>query len=271
MPRVRIYNTEAIVLRASPLGEADRLLTLLTPGIGKLQATVRGVRKTTSKLGGHLDILTRSSLTLAKGRSLDTITGAEAQETFPLVKGNLEKLSRAIYLTDLVDSLCPLEAPNPPVYTLFLDGLRALGIEADSDLLLRYMELQLLSLSGFLPELQRCAECHGQLAPSQHLWSPIAGGVVCPACSASRPGATNLSLNALKVIRFLSTATVSSATMVRVNGPLHRELAAIMDTYLRYTLEREMRSAAFLRSVSHARAYAGSRPSENESGVPAGH
>ncbi len=271
MPRARIYNTEAIVLRASPLGEADRLLTLLTPGMGKLQATARGVRKPTSKLGGHLDLLTRSSLTLAKGQSLDTITGAEAQETFPLVKGNLERLSRAIYMAELMDSFSPLEAPSPPVYTLFLEGLRGLGIEADSDLLLRYVELQLLGLSGFLPELQRCAECHGQLAPSRHLWSPAAGGVVCPACSGSPSGATNLSLNGLKVIRFLSTATAASATMVRVNAPLHRELAAIMDAYLRYTLERELRSVAFLRSVSRAKAYAGLPPSGNESEVPAGH
>ncbi|MFH1141123.1 MAG: hypothetical protein V1724_05540 [Chloroflexota bacterium] len=61
------------------------------------------------------------------------------------------------------------------------------------------------------------------------------------------------------------------ATMVRVNAPLHRELAAIMDAYLRYTLERELRSAAFLRSVSRAKAYAGSPPSGNESEVSAGH
>ncbi len=270
MPRVRIYNTEAIVLRASPLGEADRLLTLFTPGMGKLQATARGVRKTTSKLGGHLDLLTRSSLTLSKGQSLDTITGAEAQETFPLVKGNLERLSRAIYLVELVDSLSPLEASSPAIYTLFLEGLRGLGVEADTDLLLRYMELQLLSLSGFLPELQRCAECRNPVAPSQHLWSPIAGGVVCPACGASRPGATNLSLNALKVLRFLSTAAVSSATMVRVNASLHRELAAIMDVYLRYTLERELRSTAFLRSLAHTRAYAGTPRPLNESEMPVG-
>ena len=165
MARPRIYNTEAIVLRTSPLGEADRLLTLLTPGLGKLRATARGVRKPTSKLGGHLDSLTRSSLTLAKGQTLDTITGADTRETFPLVKGNLDRLSRAIYLTELVDTLSPLEAPNPAIYTLFLEGLRLLGTDADPDLVLRYMELQLLSHSGFLPELHQCVECHGQIAP----------------------------------------------------------------------------------------------------------
>ena len=107
----RIYNTEAIVLRAHPLGEADRLLTLFTPTLGKLRASARGVRKPTSKLGGHLDPLTRSSLTLAKGQTLDTITGADTREAFPTVKSDLGRLSRAIYLVELVDASIPWKPP----------------------------------------------------------------------------------------------------------------------------------------------------------------
>ena len=257
MTRPRIYNTEAIVLRTSPLGEADRLLTLLTPGLGKLRASARGVRKPTSKLGGHLDPLTRSSLTLARGQSLDTITGADTRETFPLVKGNLDNLSRAIYLTELVDTLSPLEAPNPALYTLFLEGLRLLGTDASPDLVLRYMELHLLSLSGFLPELHRCVECHGQIAPNEHLLSPATGGVLCPACRPSHSDAMHLSLNALKTLRFLSTSAMSQAMSVRVNPPLHRELAALMAAFLRDTLEYELRSAAFLCSVAQTEPYSG--------------
>lgn len=257
MSRPRIYNTEAIVLRTSPLGEADRLLTLFTPGLGKLRATARGVRKPTSKLGGHLDSLTRSSLTLARGQSLDTVTGADTQEAFPLVKSDLGRLSRAIYLTELVDAFNPLEAPNPPVYTLFLEGLRMLGTEADTDLVLRYLEIQLLGLAGFLPELQRCVECRGQVTPKEHYFSPAGGGILCPACSPSHPGAMSISVEALKVVRFLSTATMPSAVLVRVKPPLHRELAALMDSLLRYTLERELRSTAFLRAVTQLRPHVG--------------
>ena len=250
MSRPRIYDTEAIVLRTSPLGEADRLFTLLTPHLGKLRVTARGVRKPTSKLGGHLDSLTRSSLTLARGRNLDTITGADTRETFPLLKGNLDRLSRAIYLTELVDAISPLEAPNPAEYTLFLDGLRILETDADPELVVRYMELQLLSISGFLPELRHCVECHGQVTPDQHLVSPAAGGVVCPSCRSTHSDAMRISLNALKLLRFLSTATMPAAVSLRVKPPLHREVAAVMDAFLRRTLERELRSAAFVRSVT---------------------
>ena len=71
MTRPRIYTTEAIVLRTSSLGEADRLITLLTPGLGKLRAAARGVRKPTSKLGGHLDSLTRyANLSIIGGELL---------------------------------------------------------------------------------------------------------------------------------------------------------------------------------------------------------
>lgn len=260
MGRPRIYNTEVIVLRSRPLGEADRVLTLITPGLGKIEAKARGVRKAASKLGGHLEPLTRSSLTLAKGQSIDTVTGAESLETFSSVKDSLERLARGIYLTELVDALSPLDAPLPAVYDLFLECLRALGEEGDLDLVLRYSELQLLIHSGFMPELYQCTECHSLIAPHHHFLSPQAGGALCPACSSSYSDAMGLSLNAMKVLRFLAAARITSAIPLRVGPPLHRELAALMDSYLRYTLERELRSAAFLRSLSPPGAYAATTP-----------
>jgi len=255
LPRPRIYNTEAIVLRSNPLGEADRLLTLLTPTLGKLQATARGARKTTSKLGGHVDVLTRSSMALARGQSIDTITSADTLETFIPVKSNLEKLSRAVYLAELVDMLSPLESPSPTIYALFLESLRALEAKADMDTVVRYTEIQLLSCSGFLPELQECTECRTSVTPGQHYFSPAAGGILCPSCRTSHPDAFNISLNALKVLRFFSTSSISSALLLRIDPPLHRELAAIISAYLRYVLEREPRSIAFLHALSRLAAH----------------
>ena len=238
------------MLRAMPLGEADRLFTLLTPQLGKLRATARGVRKPTSKLGGHLDPLTRSSLTINRGRNLDTITGADTLETFPLVKEDLERLSRAIYAVELVDAFSPEEAASPQVYALFLETLRALGTAPSPDLVLRYFELHLLDLTGFSPTLDRCVECHEQVLPGQHLFSASASGILCPACRASQPQAAPISVDALKTMRFLSSQTMHSAMRLRVNPPLQREVAALLSAFLRYILDREVRSTAFLRSVT---------------------
>ena len=249
MPRPHTYNTEAVILGTAPLGEADRLLTLFTPTLGKLTATARGVRKPTSKLGGHLDSLTRSSLTLARGRTLDTITGADTLEAFLPMKSNLVRLSQALYLAELVDVLNPTEAPNPPAYALLLEGLTALGSQDDTEVLLRYLELRLLAYTGFLPELHHCVECHGLLSPGEHLFSPQAGGVLCPSCRPAHPDAAQLSVDALKVLRYLSTATLQSAALLKVSQPLHSELARLISAFLRHILEREVRSVAFLRSL----------------------
>ncbi len=253
MSRPRIYSVEAVVLRSSPIGEADRLLTVLTPSIGKLRITARGVRRTKSKLGGHLEPLTRSTLTIARGQNLDTATGADAREMFSALKENLPRLSAALYLTELVDSLNPLEAPNPPGYFTYLEGLRAIEIQNKTELVLRYLEICLLGQAGFSPELRQCVECHSPITEGNHRFSARAGGVLCPACQASLPGVRPLSLEALKVLRFFSTATLSSALMVNVGPALQRELNTLMDSYVRYTLERELRSASFLRSIENMR------------------
>ena len=101
--RPRSYKTEGVVLRASPVLEADRLVTVLTPSLGKLMVTVRGARRIKSRLGGHLDVLNRVSLVLALGHRFDVVTGAESAESFASLKGDLERLAAALYLSELTN------------------------------------------------------------------------------------------------------------------------------------------------------------------------
>src|SRR5438045_4093476 len=101
MPRV--YRCEAVVLRQRRLGEADRILTLYTPQLGKVEAVAKGVRKQTSRKAGHLEPLTLSSLLIASGRNLDIITQAETVESFLPLREDLTRLSRGMYVAELVD------------------------------------------------------------------------------------------------------------------------------------------------------------------------
>ena len=78
MPKPRTYQTEAIIIRKTKLGEADRILTLYTPDLGKIQGIAKGVRRPKSRLSGHLELLTHSQVTLVRGRgNLDTIIGSQ--------------------------------------------------------------------------------------------------------------------------------------------------------------------------------------------------
>src|SRR5574341_2449615 len=124
MPIPRMYKTEAIVLRGRRLGEADRILTLYTPGFGKIDAKAKGVRKTTSRMSGHLQPLTRCVLQLAQGHVSDVLTVCETLESFQPLRDDLERLSRALYATELIERFVPERANSYPTYRLLVDTLR---------------------------------------------------------------------------------------------------------------------------------------------------
>ena len=171
---------------------------------------------------------------------------AETIQAFIPAKSSLYRISRAIYLGELVDALNPLEAPNPSAYSLLLEGLNQLGDNIDIDLLMRYLELHLLDNAGFLPELHHCVECHKTVSPGAHHFSPKAGGLICPDCHHIDGDTVSLSVGALKVLRYLSSSTQRSAMTLVVPQPLQRELAGVLAAYLRYILEKEMRSLNLL-------------------------
>jgi DNA repair protein RecO (recombination protein O) len=246
MPRPRVYRTEAIVLKTTPLGEADSLVILYTPGLGKLRAVAKGVRRPTSRLVGHLEPLTCVELALARGQNLDIITQAQVLESFGPLKAHLTGASQGIYIAELVDGFGTEGSANPPLYSLLLDTLRFLSHSPGVELALRYFELKLLQLSGFMPELHRCVECRREPPPGQHRFSPDTGGVLCTSCSPPGCLILPLTLQAIKVLRFLRGAQLGGVARLRVSPTLGEELRSLLRATIRYWLEREVRSAAFL-------------------------
>ncbi len=101
--RDRLYRVEAIVLKRSDYGEADRLLTLFTPDLGKLRAIAKGARKPSSRKSGHVELFTHSALLIARGRHLDVVTQADTLDAFLPLRENLDRLGFAYYLAELVD------------------------------------------------------------------------------------------------------------------------------------------------------------------------
>ena len=116
MPQPRVYKTQAVVLRQRKLGEADKIVTLYCSHLGKVDGVAKGIRRTKSRLAGHLEPLTFGSYLLAEGRNLDVITQAETIDAFPKIRGDLHRLSLGIYCTELVDRLVPLRSEGNPIF-----------------------------------------------------------------------------------------------------------------------------------------------------------
>lgn len=243
--RLRTYKAEALVLRASNLGEADRVVTFFSPTLGKFRATVRGARRITSRLGGHVDVLNRVQLAVAQGRTLDVVTNAEAQETFRQVKESLDLVVHALYLTELTEALVPELAPHPRSYNILLSSLRALGADVQSSTILRYSELRLLEDAGYMPQLSQCVNCEGNIMPNKHKFAPILGGVVCSKCFLSLGALHPLSVNALKVLRFFANSNLDRVQGLAIPKDLEAELERLLSAAISHVLEKDLTTGSF--------------------------
>lgn len=246
MPPPKVYQTEAIVLHAFRLGEADKLLTLYTPYLGKLKAVAKGVCRPRSKLGGHVELLTYSQMMLSRGQNLDVVNQSQAINSFLPIREDLWRTSCALYAAELTNRFTPENAENRSIFQLLLDTLLWLCQSQRGELILRYFELHLLASLGYQPQLDACSNCNSLLEPTANFFSPAAGGALCPVCGSSQPFTQPLSVNAIKVLRFLQKEPYSSANRLKIAAGLGQELQQLMRSYIRYYLEREVKSGVWL-------------------------
>jgi len=249
MPKPRNYQTEAIIIKKTKLGEADTILTLYTPNLGKIQGFGKSLRKTKSKMAGHLELLTHSQIALARGRNIDTITGAQTIDSFLPIKSDLDLASCALYATELVNQFAAADVEDYPVFQLLLATMQRLSQGSNSELVLRYFELQLLGEVGYRPQLEQCVACHKPLKESTNSFSPGAGGMVCANCRPTQPFSYPLSLEAQEALRALQSNDYETVSGIILDSELSHQLAVVIRNYIRYLLERDVKSAAWLDSL----------------------
>ena len=250
MPRPeRVFRTEAVILRRQDFGEADRLLTLLTPEHGKLRAIAKGARKPTARKTGHVELYTLVDMLIARGRELHIVQQAETKEPFLRLREDLLRGSYAAYLVELLDRFTAEQDPGRGEFRLLVQALGWLCDEDDPRLVARYYELRLLELAGFAPALHTCAIGQEPLEPRDQFFSPADGGVVCPDHRAGLDRGLPLSLTALKVLRHLQRQPWHAVRQLQVGGPLHQDLERMMHAYIGYLLEQRLQSVEFLRKL----------------------
>jgi DNA repair protein RecO (recombination protein O) len=250
MPIPRTYRAEAIVLKGMDLGEADRIVTLYTRYFGKLRAVAKGARRPTSRLAGHVEPLAHAVFQLAKGRELDVVTQAETRETYRGLRETLVETAAGWYVAELVDRFTVDRVPSAPTFDLLATALRHLARGEPPTLVCRWFDLHLLDRSGFRPELFRCVHCGLGLEERDHLFSPAAGGVVCPRCRAEAEGpVASVTVRALKSLRYLLRNEFAEAARLRVDAALGLELERHLRSFLHVVLDREVNAQRLLDDV----------------------
>jgi DNA repair protein RecO (recombination protein O) len=246
MTRERTFRSEAIVLKRTDFGEADRLLTLYSRERGKIKAVAKGARKPQSRKTGHVELFMRTNFLFAQGRDLAIITQAEMVEAYPALRDDLVRTTYAAYVMELLDRFTVEDDRHVGIYNLMSDALYWLADADELMLAVRFYELRLLSQTGFQPQLFRCVSCGEPIEEKDQFFSAELGGLLCPECRKSDRRALPITAVAVKVLRYLQTRDWGTVKMLQLKRPLQRELESIMHHYLTFILERELKSIDFL-------------------------
>jgi DNA repair protein RecO (recombination protein O) len=247
--RTRAQRVEAIVLRHSDWGEADRLLWLFTRELGKVKVIAKGVRKPRSRKAGHLEPFTRVELMLAKGRDLPIVTQAEAKDAYLALREDLVRVGYASYVIELLDRFTYEEGENHALYRLLSETLSRISMETEPAFAVRYYEVRLLDLLGFRPQLLGCVNCGEEIKAEDQYFSFEKGGVICPRCGSKEGGVRPVSVQALRILRHFQRSNYAEAQRLKLSSNVDRELESMMGNYLTYLLERGLNSPAFLKQV----------------------
>ena len=253
MPVPRRYTTDAIVLSRFDLGEADRVLTLITPGIGKLKAIAKGIRKPTSRIGGSLEPFAELQVALARGRTFDVVTQVSGVgHAWLNLRDSLESAATAWYLAELADRSLEERHAAEPLYALLRRAYELLDAGMAPGRVARWYEMHLLDELGVRPEVDRCVECDRMLeADGRFRWVPPLGGALCDRCPGPPHNQAGLSLEALKLLKAYQRLDVAALAALRIQTSVERETEAALREFTRQALERDAKSLAFLDEIRH--------------------
>ena len=233
-----LYREQGIVLRTWKLGEADRIINLVTHGRGKVRAVAKGVRKTKSRFGARLEPTGHVALQLYEGRELDTVTQAESIDQFGVFRTDLDRFTKASAMLEAVDQVAQERETNPQLYHLLLGALRALSAH-DSALVAPGFFLKLLALEGYRPMVEHCVECGRE--DDLVAFSALDGGALCSGC---RRGSA-MSPEALTLLRQILGGQLGAALNESVSPATH-EVDLLATDALEHHLERRLRSVGII-------------------------
>ena len=249
MPRPeRAFRTPAIILKRRDFNEADRLLTILTPGHGKLDVIAKGARKPTGSRTGHVELFTRADMLIHSGRDFGIVAQAQMAAPYLRLREDLQLGAYASYAAELADRFTSSgEEDHGRSFKLLDDTLERLCGDDDPRLTILYYEMHLLDAAGFRPELNQCLVGREPVLPEDQFFSYAEGGIVCPRHAVRGGQFVPISMETLKLIRHLQRSAYGGVHTLKLSPALHDDAERVLVGYITYLLERGLQSVDFIR------------------------
>ena len=210
------FTTNAINIRSYTLSESDKIIVMYSKEKGLIKGVAKGSKKTSSKLGGRMDMLVANKLMLHKGKNLDTICQAEALDTFMNLRRDMDKLFYSMYCAEIINNFGIENDPNSEdIYNLFYSFLQTISkAKTKEETLLSVLrfQLQVMNISGYSLETDHCVKCNCNINSEEIYFSFEQGGILCKDCKTIAIGAQKMHYKIKDFIKTLQTTEFSKKT-----------------------------------------------------------
>lgn len=243
-------NTEGIILRKYELRETSYILVVYTPRHGKLRGVLKGVRKPYPQFGANFELFSRCELVFYKRKRslLDLFTHCECRDYYLDARKDIERLTYANYIIELVDKVTTDDDPDERLYDLLKGTMELMATGASAKRIARIFEIKLLGAVGLAPGLEGCSSC-GAETGSRTLFDVPTGGLVCGKCASTSAGALELSRGTLNFLKKVTSLPLERTRRIKVSREVGEETERMLGAFMRYHIEGRIRSLEFMEQL----------------------
>lgn len=250
------YKTHGIIIKKTNSGEADKVLTIVTPNYGKIQCIARGSRKPKSKLNGHLDLFNLSDFNLVHGKGYDVITGCMTIQSFKRVKNALDQTARMYSAAELLNRLVLTSQKDEKIYFLLKEYLEFCDShlprdESRRDFTSWSFSIKLFDALGVFPELTNCLACRQPISSSTESYiSAYMDGIFCKKCRTENNDLTEINIYLIKLFRFFQSSEYSQITRLRLEKNIREQVRNMMHKIVMYHFDGDLISQKLITSLT---------------------
>ncbi|MEA1940491.1 MAG: DNA repair protein RecO [Candidatus Caldatribacteriota bacterium] len=247
-----LYKTEGIVIKSTEYRDADKILSIYTKNYGKITAIAKGVRKTKSKFGSSLELLTHSIFLIYKGRNIDIINQTEILESFFPISKQFIKFAFAINCAEVINKLCEDRETNRDLFFLLKETLHLLKTAKEPKLLSLSFKWKVLNIIGYRPSLDRCSGCNKKMEDMGGIFFRIDEGVIaCSECIIKdKSNYVKVSDYFIRLLRKILVTPLSVISKTAIHDKRIEELGKITNIYLDYYSDSIFKTDGFLKKLA---------------------
>ncbi len=238
-----LHRTEGIVLKTTPFGEADLIVTYLTPDRGVVKAFAKSPRKVKSRFGSSLEPLTHAKVSFwgKEDAALPRLTQSDIIHPFDSLRSTLKSFLKASEIIEITLNFLPEREASGRIYPLLIATLHEMEKGTETGLLMVFYKLKFLDIAGYLPGLNGCGRC-GKKGDAFYISH---GTILCERCSKGHEPSLRLSAGVVNLSAGLLSWNLPKLGRIKTSAALVSELSEVLDEHVRYIAEKSFRTKAF--------------------------